>query len=97
MFQKKLTFFKNYDLNKDKKISEEEYLDMASKKFDQLDTNHDGKLTTTESDLVTSMVTSNKNYVTKKEFLAFYTKKFKAMDKNQDSYITTEELDVREN
>lgn len=97
MLQKKLLFFKNYDLNKDNKISEKEYLNMASEKFDQLDTNHDGKLTTSETDLVTSMVAPGKDYVTKKEFLAAYSKKFKAMDKNKDGYLTMKELVLKNN
>ncbi len=97
MLQKKLLFFKNYDLNKDNKISEKEYLNMASKKFDQLDTNHDGKLTANETDLVTSMAAPGKNYVTKKEFLAAYSKKFKAMDKNKDGYLTMKELVLKDN
>ncbi len=97
MFQKKLEFFKKFDTNKDKQISEKEYLNMAGQKFDTLDANHDGKLTAAESDLVTPMLAQGKKYVTKAEFLAFYSKKFKTMDKNKDGYIDMEELDIREN
>ena len=97
MFQKKLAFFKKVDVNNDKKISEKEYLSMASQKFDALDANHDGKLTTDESDLVSAMAAPGKTYVTKKEFLNAYKKKFQTMDKNKDGYVMMEELVVREN
>ncbi len=97
MFQKKLQLFEKLDLNKDKKISKNEYLSKAAQDFDTLDVNHDGKLTTAESDLVTPMVTSGKDYVTKTEYLAYYTKKFKTLDKNNDGYLVIEEIDIREN
>ncbi len=97
MFQKKLAFFKKFDINNDKKISLEEYQNMATQKFNTLDANHDGKLTKDESDLVVAIAPAGKKFVTKKEFLAYYTKKFKTMDKNKDGYIMMEELDVREN
>lgn len=97
MFKKKLKFFEDFDLNKDNKISAKEYMSMASAKFDQLDKNHDGKLTTEEFDLVSTFAPQGKNYITKPAFLAFYEKKFQKMDKNKDGYVTMEELDVREN
>ncbi len=97
MFQKKLAFFKKFDVNNDKKISEKEYLSMASQKFAALDANHDGKLTKDESDLVVSIAPQGKNFVTKQQFLDYYKKKFQAMDKNKDNYVTMEELDIREN
>jgi len=97
MFNKKLQLFKKLDLNKDNKISEKEYLTMASEKFDQLDKNHDGKLTVEEFDLVSTMASKGKDYVTKPEFIAHYKEKFLSMDKNKDGYVTMEELDVREN
>ena len=97
MFKKKLQFFKAFDLNRDNKISQKEYMSMASAKFDQLDKNHDGKLTTDEFDMVSTFDTQGKNYITKPAFLAVYEKKFQKMDKNKDGYVTMEELDVREN
>jgi len=97
MFKKKLAFFEEFDLNKDKKISQKEYMSMASAKFDQLDKNHDDKLTTEEFDMVSTFDTQGKNYITKPAFLAVYEKKFQKMDKNKDGYVTMEELDVREN
>ena len=97
MFQKKLDFFKKFDVNNDKKISEKEYLSMASQKFEALDANHDGKLTADESDLVTAIAPQGKNFVTKQQFLDYYKKKFRTMDKNKDNYVTMEEMDVREN
>ena len=96
MFKKKLKFFEEFDLNKDKKISQKEYMAMASSKFDQLDKNHDGKLTTEEFDLVSTFAPQGTNYVTKAEFLKHYKAKFQKMDKNKDGYVTMEELDVRE-
>ncbi len=97
MFKKKLAFFEEFDLNKDKKISQKEYMAMASSKFDQLDKNHDGKLTVKEFDLVSTIAQKGQNYITKPAFLAVYEKKFQKMDKNKDGYVTMEELDVREN
>ncbi len=97
MFQKKLAFFKKFDVDNNKKISEKEYLSMASQKFAALDANHDGKLTADESDLVTAIAPQGKNFVTKQQFLDYYKKKFQNMDKNKDNYVTMEELDVREN
>ncbi len=97
MFKKKLAFFEEFDLNKDKKISQKEYMAMASSKFDQLDKNHDGKLTAKEFDLVSTIAPKGQNYITKPAFLAVYEKKFQKMDKNKDGYVTMEELDVREN
>ena len=96
MFQKKLDFFKKFDVNNNKKISVKEYLSMASQKFEALDGNHDGKLTADESDLVTA-IAQGKDFVTKQQFLDYYKKKFQNMDKNKDNYVTMEELDVREN
>ncbi len=97
MFKKKLAFFEKFDLNKDKKISQKEYMAMAFSKFDQLDKNHDGKLTAKEFDLVSTISPKGQSYVTKPEFLAHYKSKFQTMDKNKDGYVTMEELDVREN
>jgi Ca2+-binding EF-hand superfamily protein len=97
MFKKKLQFFKDFDLNKDKKISQKEYMSMASAKFEQMDKNHDGKLTAKEYDLVSTIAPKGQNFVTKPEFLAHYKSKFQTMDKNKDGYVTMEELDVREN
>jgi len=97
MFKKKLVFFEEFDLNKDKKISQKEYMAMASSKFDQLDKNHDGKLTVKEFDLVSTIAPKGLNYITKPAFLTVYEKKFQTMDKNKDGYVTMEELDVREN
>ncbi len=97
MLKKKLQFFKDFDLNKDNKISEKEYMSMATAKFDKLDKNHDGKLTAEEFDSISTFNTQGENYVTKPEFLAVYKTKFQNMDKNKDGYVTMEELDVREN
>ncbi len=97
MFKKKLQLFNEFDQNKDNKISEKEYLDIASKKFDKLDVNKDGKLTVAESDLIVPMLSTGQKDVTKAQFIAFYSKKFKTMDKNNDGYVVMEELDVREN
>jgi len=97
MFKKKLQFFKEFDLNKDKKISQKEYMSMASAKFVQMDKNHNGKLSVSEYDLVSTMAPKGQNYVTKAEFLAHYKSKFQTMDKNEDGYVIMEELDVREN
>ncbi len=97
MFKKKLQFFKDFDLNKDNKISEKEYMSMASSKFARLDTDHNGKLTAQEFDLVSTFAPQGKDYVTKAQFLDHYKAKFQKMDKNEDGYVTMEEMDVREN
>jgi Ca2+-binding EF-hand superfamily protein len=97
MFQKKLAFFKKFDVNNDKKISEKEYLSMAAQKFASLDADHNGKLTSDESDLVMAIAPQGSKSVTKQQFLDYYKKKFQTMDKNKDKYVTMEELDVREN
>jgi Ca2+-binding EF-hand superfamily protein len=95
--------FDKIDIDGNKKIDRQEYMDAVSKSFDKLDKNMNGYLDREEfkatgipdaDDLFDELDTDEDDRISKDEFVNGAEKHFKIMDKRNDYFIDQNELNL---